>query len=190
MPLVAQRRMQMDLLIALFPVAVFFTVYRLQGIYAATVAIILALGVSIVVEWWRHRKLNMMLVVSAGFALVLGGITLALRNPLYIQWKFTIVYWLFAAAFLGSQFIGSKTLTERVMGAAIELESALWRQLNLMWVVAFGLIGAINLFVVYHYDEATWVNFKLFGTLGFIVVTALAQGVWITFRTRDSSEKN
>ena len=170
----------MDLLIALFPVAVFFTVYRLQGIYAATVAIILALGVSIAVEWWRHRKVNMMLVVSAGFALVLGGITLALRNPLFIQWKFTIVYWLFAAAFLGSQF----------MGTAIELDSTLWRQLNLMWVVAFGLIGAINLFVVYHYDEATWVNFKLFGTLAFIVVTALAQGVWITLRTRDSSEKN
>jgi intracellular septation protein len=33
--------------------------------------------------------------------------------------------------------------------------------------------------VAYHYDEATWVNFKLFGLMGLTFVFALAQGAWI-----------
>ncbi|MCK7582757.1 MAG: septation protein IspZ [Chromatiales bacterium] len=30
-----------------------------------------------------------------------------------------------------------------------------------------------------NYDEATWVNFKLFGLMGLTLVFALAQGAWI-----------
>ena len=63
-----------------------------------------------------------MFLATAVVVALLGGITLALRNPLFIQWKPTIVNWLFAAAFLGGQLIGDKTLVERVMGHAVQLD--------------------------------------------------------------------
>lgn len=175
----------MQLLIDFFPIIVFFVVYKIAGIYWATGAIILAMGLQMGVQWVRDRKVSKMLIVSAALVAVLGGITLLFRNPLFIQWKPTVVNWLFAAAFLGSQFIGNKNLTERVMGHAVQLEPAMWRQLNLMWVANFAFLGAANLFVVYNFDEETWVNFKLFGMLGLTLLTAIGQALWIAAKTSD-----
>jgi intracellular septation protein len=124
-----------------------------------------------------------MLFVSALLVAVFGGITLAVRNPVFIQWKVTVVNWLFAIAFLGSQMFGAKTLTERVMGHAIELEPSLWRQLNTIWVANFALLGALNLFVMYNYSEATWVTFKSWGMIGLSLLTAVGQALWISART-------
>jgi len=173
----------MQLLIDFFPIIVFFVVYRMYGMYAATAAIIVAMTVQIAYQWLRHRTVNKMLLVSALLVGLLGGITLALRDPVFIQWKPTIVNWLFAAAFLGSQFFTAKTLTERMMGHAIELEQPLWRQLNMIWVINFLVLGGANLFVVYNFDEATWVNFKLFGMIGLSLLTAIGQAIWISART-------
>jgi intracellular septation protein len=173
----------MQLLIDFFPVIVFFAVYKLAGMYAATAAIIVAMAVQMGVQWLRERKVSKMLLVSTVLVAALGGVTLLLRDPIFIQWKPTIVNWLFAFAFLGSQMIGDKNLTQRIMGHAIELEPGMWRQLNMIWVANFLVLGTANLFVVYNFDEATWVNFKLFGMLGLTLLTALGQAVWIASRT-------
>ena len=172
----------MQLFIDFFPVIVFFVVYKIYGIYAATLAIIIAMAAQIAYQWIAHRKVNNMLLVSGALVAVLGGITLALRNPVFVQWKPTIVNWLFAAAFLGSQFIGRQTLIERVIGHAIQLDAAMWRQLNMIWVVNFLVLGAANLYVVYNFDEDTWVNFKLFGMFGLTILTAVGQALWIASR--------
>jgi intracellular septation protein len=173
----------MQLLFDVFPVVVFFVVYRFYGIYAATAAIIATMAVQIAYQWLRYRKVNRMFLVSGILVAFFGGITLVLRNPIFVQWKPTVVNWLFAAVFLGSQFIGQKTLIERIMGHAIELEPAFWRQLNLVWVIAFLGLGAANLYVVYHFSEKTWVDFKLFGMTGLLLLVAVSQAVWISVKT-------
>ena len=177
----------MQLFIDFLPVIIFFAAYKLYGMYVATIAIILAMTVQIGAQWIMHRKVNKMLLVSGILVALLGGITLALRDPLFIQWKPTIVNWLFAAAFLGSQYIGKKTLIQRIMGHAIELDPTMWRQLNLIWVANFVVLGAANLYVVYNFDEETWVNFKLFGIFGITILTAVAQAFWIASRTSAQS---
>ncbi|HEY8521013.1 MAG TPA: septation protein A [Gammaproteobacteria bacterium] len=179
----------MQLLYDFFPVLVFFVAYYLGGIYVATAAIIVAMAVQIAVEYLRRGKVSKMLLVSGGLVLVAGALTLALRNPLFVQWKPTIVNWLFAVAFLGTHFIGDKTLVERVMGHAIELEQPLWRQLNLMWVANFLFLGAANLYVVYNFSEEAWVNFKLFGMLGFTLLMAVGQAIWISAKTAQAKQE-
>lgn len=173
----------MQLLIDFFPVIVFFVVYKMAGMYAATGAIIVAMALQMAIQWLRERKVSKMLLVSTVLVAALGAITLLLRDPIFIQWKPTIVNWLFALGFLGSQIIGEKNLTQRIMGHAVELEPAMWRQLNVIWVANFIVLGAANLLVVYNFDEATWVNFKLFGMLGLTLLTALGQAAWIAART-------
>ncbi|HEX6998687.1 MAG TPA: septation protein A [Gammaproteobacteria bacterium] len=179
----------MQLLFDFFPVLVFFVAYYLGGIYVATVAIIVAMAAQIAFEYFRKGKVSKMLLVSGGLVLVAGGLTLALRNPLFVQWKPTIVNWLFAAAFLGTHFVGKKTLVERVMGHAIELEQPLWRQLNVMWVANFLFLGAANLYVVYNFSEEAWVNFKLFGMLGFTLLMAVGQAIWISAKTAHAKQE-
>jgi intracellular septation protein len=173
----------MQILIDFLPIIVFFGAYKYAGMFAATGALMAAMALQIAIQWFRQGSVNKMLLASGVLVGVFGGITLAFRDPIFIQWKPTIVNWLFAAAFLGSRYIGDRTLTERMMGHAIELDRIMWRQLNLMWIGNFAFLGAANLYVVYNFDEATWVNFKLFGMLGLTLVMALTQAVWIAVRT-------
>ncbi len=173
----------MQILVDFLPIIVFFSTYKLAGMFAATAALMVAMAIQIAVQWFRQGSVNKMLLISGALVGVFGGITLLLRDPIFIQWKPTIVNWLFAATFLGSRFIGASTITERMMGQAVELDAAMWRQLNLMWVGNFSFLGAANLYVVYNYDEATWVNFKLFGMFGLTLLMALGQVLWRAVRT-------
>jgi intracellular septation protein len=172
----------MQLLFDFLPLIAFFSAYVAYDLYVATATIIVVMAVQIAYQWLRHRQVNKMLLISGALVAVFGGITLALRNPLFIQWKVTAVNWLFAAAFLGSQFIGAKTFTERIMGHAVELDSAVWRQLNALWVANFAVIGTLNLYVMYNFDEQIWVYFKTWGMIGLSLLMAVGQALWISAR--------
>jgi intracellular septation protein len=127
-----------------------------------------------------------MLLISAGLVIGLGGISLLLKNDLVFKWKPTVLNWAFALVFLGSQFIGAKPIIQRIMESVakneIQLIPAHWRTLNLMWALFFTISGAANIYVAYNFEEAVWVNFKLFGLLGFTLVFMVLQAFWISAR--------
>jgi len=179
----------MQLLIDFLPIIVFFAAYKYAGMYVATGAIMVAMAIQIAVQWFKEGTVNKMLLTSGALVAVFGGITLTLRDPIFIQWKPTIVNILFAGAFLASRFFGEKTLIERMMGHAIELSQEVWRQLNMMWIGNFTFLGAANLYVVYNFDEATWVNFKLFGMLGLTFAMVIVQAIWIATKTRGHEQQ-
>ncbi|SIP91029.1 septation protein A [Marinobacterium stanieri] len=171
----------MKLLLDFLPVIIFFAVYKFSGdIILATAVLIPATLAQMAYTWFTTHKIEKMQLVTLGLVIILGGATVALDNKAFIQWKPTIVNLLFAAAFLGSQFIGKKTIVERLMGQAVELPAFVWRRLNLAWVAFFVLMAALNLIVVYTLSEDAWVNFKLFGMLGCTLVFILAQGIYIS----------
>ena len=179
----------MQALFDLFPLLIFLAAYLYGGIYVATAALIAAMIVAVIIQYARRGTVSKMLLTSTALVVVFGGITLVLRNPIFFQWKPTIVNVLFAGAFLGSRFIGEKTLTERMMGHAIELESSLWRQLNLLWVGTFLFLAGANLVVLYNFDEQTWAFFKVFGSLGITFAMVLLQAVWISVKTNAQPEQ-
>jgi intracellular septation protein len=174
----------MQMFIDFLPVLVFFGVYFTYGIYAATAAIIAVMVVQIAVTWLVKRTVSKMLLISGSLVVVFGGITLVLREPLFIQLKLTVVNALFALAFLISHFVGSKTLTERILGHALEAPATLWRQLNLMWIANFSILAIANVYVIYNYDMDTWAIFKTAGTIGLTLLTVIAQAVWIAVQTK------
>lgn len=180
----------MQFLSDFWPIVAFFAAYWLGDVYIATGVLMVAMTIQIVWQWLRSREINKMLLVSGALVLVFGGATLFLQDRAFIQLKPTVVNWLFALAFLSSQWIGSKTIAERVMGSSIDLPKPVWRELNLLWVLYFIALGCANLFVVYRFDEAVWVNFKLFGTLGFTVLMVLAQALVIYLRAPGALKEN
>ncbi len=170
----------MKILTDLFPVILFFVAYKLAGIYTATAV---AIGASIVqVGWnrWRHGRVETMHWVTLGLLLFFGGLTLLLRDPVFIKWKPTVVNWLFAAAFLGSALFMERSLLQRMMDHAVTLPDAVWKRLNLAWVGFFLFIGAANLYVAYNFPEETWVDFKLFGMMGLTLLFLVAQGFYLS----------
>ncbi len=169
----------MQLFLDLLPVVAFFIAYKLAGIFVATGVLIVGVLAQTAFSWIRHRKVSPMLLTSAVLVLVFGGLTLLVHDAVFIKWKPTIVDWLFAVAFLVSNFWRGQPLVQRLMGEQVALESGIWKRLNLAWVCFFAICGALNLYVAFHYSESTWVNFKLFGLFGLTIVFALVQGVWI-----------
>ena len=130
--------------------------------------------------WIKTRKLEPMHLISLLLIVVFGGATWYFRDPMFIKWKPTILNWLFALAFLSSQFFGRQPVIQRMMGAQIELPKVVWKRLNLAWTTFFLMVGTANLYVAYSFDEQVWVNFKLFGMLGLTFVFVLIQSFFLS----------
>ncbi len=174
----------MKLLFDFFPILLFFIAFKMadnphDGILAATAVIIVATVVQVAITWFRKRSVERMHVITLALVVVFGGITLALEDEIYIKWKPTVVNWLFAGAFLVSQYIGRKPLVRRMMESNIDLPDPVWGKLNMSWILFFIAMGIANLYVVYNFDTDTWVDFKLFGLMGLTLVFVLAQGFFL-----------
>jgi intracellular septation protein len=167
----------MKFLFDLFPVILFFAAYKFAGIYVATGVAIAATFGQIAWVHFRHGKVDKMLWVSLGLIVVFGGATLLLRDPTFIKWKPTILYWVFASVLLGSALLFRKNLIRAMLEAQVALPEPLWLRLNLAWVAFFTAMGALNLYVAYNFSEADWVNFKLFGGMGLMLAFIVAQGL-------------
>ncbi|MES9856768.1 MAG: septation protein A [Sedimenticola sp.] len=170
----------MKFLTDLFPVILFFLAYHFADIYTATAVAIAAAFIQVGYGWLRYRKVEKMQLVTLALLAFFGGLTLILRDPLFIMWKPTVINWLFGVAFIGSQFIGQRTLVQRMMGHAVTLPSAIWIQLNLAWAIFFLAMGGLNLYVAFNYAEETWVNFKLFGMMGLTFLFVILQTLYMT----------
>ena len=167
----------MKFLFDLFPVILFFAAYKFADIYIATGVAIAATMAQVGWVHFRHGKVDKMLWISFGLILVFGGMTLFLRDPTFIKWKPTVLYWLFATVLLGSALLFKKNLIRGMLEEQVTLPEALWTRLNLAWVAFFVTMGILNLYVASNYSEADWVNFKLFGGMGLMFAFIIAQGL-------------
>ena len=158
-----------------------------HAIFLATLVIILATLIQVGVTALLGRKIEKMPLIVLALVVVFGGATLAFQDPLFIQWKPTVINWLFAAVFLGSHAIGDKPLIQRMLGHAIEIDNRrVWIQLNLAWVGFFVVAGIANMLVApqidpfgFHFSEDFWVDFKLFGLMGLTIAFVIAQAFFL-----------
>jgi len=169
----------MQLLFDFFPLLAFFIAYKFADIFVATGVIIVAVLAQTAIQWLRFRKVSTMALISAGLVLVFGGLTLWVQDEAFIKWKVTVVNWLFAAAFLISQFVGDRPLIQRMLDGNVVLDRSHWLRLNGMWTAFFFFLGAINIYVMGAYSTDTWAKFKVFGVIGITLVFIVLQGLWL-----------
>jgi intracellular septation protein len=169
----------MKLLFDFFPIVLFFIVYKLFGIYTATAVAMLASVSQVAFYRLKFQHYEKMHLFSLAIIMVLGSATLFFHNPWFIKWKPTGIYWLSALIFFGSSYIGNKPIIQKMMEANVSLRSQIWHRLNVAWSLFFVVMGALNLYVAYHFDTDVWVNFKLFGGVGFTVLFVLLQALYL-----------
>lgn len=162
----------MNSLMSLMPAAVFFIAFFAsdKNLLVATAAIIPALFVEAGWRWYSEREFPKLQFALAGLVLVLGGITLALRDPIYIKIKPTVVYSIFGLIILGSRFIGDKPILQRIPQKLFAFPDHVWAQLHINWGLFFFGIAALNVVMFTQFDEATWVTFKTFGYSGLMII--------------------
>lgn len=193
------------LLFDLFPVIVFFVAYKIgdanaeatrhfmaglglpqpggagekPGIYLATLVAIVASFGQIAWVKLRGQTVETMLWVSLGIIVLFGGATLWLHDESFIKWKPTVLYWVFAAIILGAAAFG-RNVIRSLMGTQMELPDPAWSRLNASWGGFFAFMGVANLLVAFNFSTDTWVNFKLFGSLGLMLVFVIGQSMMLT----------
>lgn len=169
----------MKLLFDFLPIALFFIAYKMGNIYIATGIAMIASLMQVIWGRARQGRFETMHLITFGMIMILGGATLIFRNELFIKWKPTALYWTLALAFLISQMLTQKPLIQRMAEQNLSLPSKSWQKLNVSWVLFFTLMGFANLYVVKNFDTDTWVNFKLFGTLGLTFIFVILQAIYM-----------
>lgn len=200
----------MKFLFDLLPVILFFTTFKVagampeqslalaqsmigSGVTALTAPVLLATVTAIAVTALQvaallamRRKVEPMLWISLAVIAVFGGLTIYLRNEMFIKWKPTILYWIFGAILLYGNAAGKNFMRMLLSKAQIAMPDAAWAKLQNMWIAFFFAVGVINLAVAYACSTEIWVDFKLFGLLALTIVFTIAVG-W--FMTKNAEER-
>jgi len=113
-------------------------------------------------------------MLTAILVLIAGGLTLYLRNDVFIKMKPTGLYMIFGLTLLGGLRF-NRLFIKYVFGEAFDLTEKGWRGLTLRWGLFFLALAAINEAVWRNTSTATWVSFKVWGITGLIFLFALAQ---------------
>jgi intracellular septation protein len=160
----------MKTLFDLLPVIIFFVVYKIFDIYVATTSAIIVTFCQLIFCFFKYKKLDKLLLTNFILIFFLGGLTILLKNNTFIMWKPTAIYWAMSLTLLFSNAVLKKNLMKTMMEKQIKLNNKIWNQINLKTVLFLMLLGCLNLYIAFNFNEDTWVNFKLFGTTGLMLV--------------------
>ncbi|HEX4045506.1 MAG TPA: septation protein A [Gammaproteobacteria bacterium] len=183
----------MPLLYEFFPVLLFFLAFKFYDIYIATMVGIFATSLIVLMNRIVRKTWDRKQLITLGVFVLFGGLTLYFRDPIFVKWKPTIIFWIFALIVLISQFFMKKPLIQRLMENVLENKATVplfvWKRINLMWAVFFAGMGAINLYIAYYFSDAAWVNFKFYGLTGALFVFSILQAGYIFRYTQETKDK-
>lgn len=164
----------MKLALEVGPLVLFFLMNSRYGIFVATQWFMGATVVSLVLSRVLFGRIAVMPLVTAGFVLVFGGLTVWLQDDHFIKLKPTIVNTLFAVILLGGVVLG-RPLLRYVFGDIFSLTEEGWRQLTIRWGLFFAFLAIVNEIVWRNFSTDTWVAFKSFGIMPITLIFAFAQ---------------
>ncbi len=156
------------------PLLLFFVAYQFVGIFSATAIFMVAMVVALALDYMRERKLAPVPLFTAVLVLVLGGLTIYLKNDTFIKIKLTILYGFMGFLLLGG-LVFDRLFIKYVFAQAFDLTEEGWRKLTWRWgLFALG-VAVLNEYMWRHYSTSVWVAFKTWGVMPLIFLFALAQ---------------
>lgn len=141
--------------------------YSTRDIFILTGTIMALVTLQVIFEKIVEKKVGKVLFFSWLLLLPLGSLTLFLRDPLFLQWKFSIVHWLMGLILIATYYFKGPVLLKTIFSAlGPQLKSAptiAWTRVTIFISFFTILIGFINLYFIYYASLDAWVNFKLYG---------------------------
>lgn len=157
------------------PVLAFFIGYSNNGVLTATLYMLIASVIGVIIIYVMEKKINMVNIISSGLLLISSSLTLFSGNSVFIKMKPTVLYIVFALIFLITNFKWQPA-TKIVFGKSISFkEEAKWRQLNIRFMFFFIIMAMTNEVIWRNFTEETWVNFKVFGALPITLLFMITQ---------------
>lgn len=157
----------MQQLLDYIAILAFVVVYFVtRDVFWATGVLMVGVSVQVAAYWLLKKPIGNELKITFWASMVLGGMTLILRNEAFIQWKPTLVNWLLAAVLVGAHLFTRGFLIQKMLGKVLSLPDDAWRVLTYGWAFAFLSMGGANIWVAFNFSMDTWVTFKLAGLMG------------------------
>ena len=165
-------------LIDFAPLILFFAAYKISGIYAATVTVVIAAIGAVGLGYWFERKLAPMPLFTAIVVGILGGLTLYLKDDTFIKIKPTLVYALLGSVLIVSEII-DRPLVKKILGSAMELHERAWHGLAFRFGAFFLVMAILNEVVWRNFSRDVWVNYHVFGAIALTFVFGLSQAPYL-----------
>ncbi len=146
----------------------------LAKIIFATKVFIPTILISLLLGWISSKKLAAMPVLTAVLVLFFGGLTIWLRDPVFIKMKPTAIYMLFAGI-LAVGVIRDQSYLKTLMGKALPITHVGWIILTKRFCILFMLLAIMNEAVWRNFSQDVWVNFKTFGLPSLLILFFLFQ---------------
>ena len=153
-----------------FMAAYFITRDMIKATWVLVIASAIALTVGFVLE----RRLAPMPLITGGFALVFGALTILTDDDLFVKLKLTVQNGLLAAVLLGSIPL-KKSPFKALLGSAIKVTDQAWRTLTFRYGIYFLCVAIAN--EVFRSPAAVT---AIWSTLN--LGTPDPNGVWTAFR--------
>lgn len=146
-----------------------------EALVQATWVLVAASAVALIVGWVLERRLAPLPLLTGGFALLFGGLTLVFHDPSLLKIKVTIQNGLLAAVLLGSLPFGRYPF-RYLLESAFNLTETGWRGLTLRYGLYFAAVAIVNEIIWRTQSDDVWVAFR-----GGLWLIAAAFGVWQVF---------
>ena len=178
----------MKLFLDFFPVVLFFIVFKLFDVFTATAVAIAATVLQIAWVRYKYGRVELMQWISLGLIGVFGGATLMFHDENFIKFKPSVLYVVMALALWIGHFAFRKNFIKKLMAEQIQVPDEVGQVLVHAWGAFFCFMAGLNLWVAYHFDTDTWVNFKLFGGMGLMFVFVVLQAVYLSTKATPELE--
>ena len=146
--------------------------YTFDGIYTATIALMLATVLQVLIVKLVWGLVEKRLLGVAGAVIVFGGATVLLRDPVFIFWKPTVFNWALAGIHVVWHVALGKCFFQELLPDEIEMPKHAWTRVTFISTCHFFMVGAVNLYVAYNFSMDTWVSFKLWSAALFTILWA------------------
>jgi len=164
------RRFALDL----GPLFIFFIGYKFLGIFGATAVFMAAVAVALALDYLIDRRFSPVPVFTAVLVMIFGGLTLILKNDIFIKMKPTALYTLFGLTLLGGMYF-NRLFLKNVLSLGFDLPDSAWRTLTLRYGLFFLALAAANEIVWRNFSKDFWVDFKVWGVTPLIFLFTLTQ---------------
>ena len=146
-----------------------------EALVQATWVLVGASALALIVGYVTEKRLAPLPLITGGFALVFGVLTLVFHDPDLLKIKLTIQNGLLAIVLLGSLPLGRYPF-KYLLGEAIKITDKGWRGLTLRYGLYFAAVAIVNETVWRTQSDDTWVAFR-----GGLWIASAAFGIWQVF---------